>query len=126
MSPIITDELVEAIYQLREAKTRDPPLGFKRGQAVGPRDKAARGILLDWLADKFPDSLLHWLSCFNPVGTLRVFNEFLDERSNYEDTMEECYQRAKNSGHAATALEWCSMSMLLDEALFILNSPLDG
>ena len=129
MSRVITgEELLKALFRLRVvAKNRIPPLGFKRGQAVGPEDKDARLTLLHWLTVVVPGSLLHrLLKSVNPAALIsvhRIFNSFLDDRINFEDTMEEFYQLAwTESGHEATALEWCTMSILLDDALFMQNS----
>jgi hypothetical protein len=121
----ITEELIEAARHLRDVvRTRDPPLGYIRGQAVGPQDRAARLIILNWLAEKFEDSLLtRLLREINPIATRRIFNNFLDGRMEFDDTILECVQRANDSGHEATALECCTTIQLLDEALIMVNSP---
>jgi hypothetical protein len=127
MSQSVTgEELLDALFQLKVvARYRIPPLGFKKGQAVGPRDKAAQLIILRWLVEKYPDSLLPSLMMEkDPTATCRVFNEFLDGRRNFDSTREEFCMQARELGHEATLVEVLSTMQLLDEALFVLNSSL--
>jgi hypothetical protein len=127
MSHSITgEEFLDALFQLKVvARYRIPPLGFKKGQAVGPRDKAAQLIILRWLVEKYPDSLLPSLMMEkDPTATRRVFNQFLDGRRNFESTLEEFCMQARELGHEATLAEISTTSQLLDEALFVLNYSL--
>ena len=127
MSLSITgEELIDALFQLKViARYRPPRLGFKKGQAVGPQDKAAQLIILRWLMEKYPDSLLPSLMMEkDPTATRRVFNEFLDGRRNFESTLEEFCMQAREMGHEATQAEILKTSQLLDKALFVLNSSL--
>jgi hypothetical protein len=126
MSSSITGlELLDALFQLRVvARHRIPPLGFKQGEAVGPKDKAAQLIILRWLVEKHQDSLLPSLMMEkDPTATRRVFNQFLDGRRNFEATLEEFCTQARELGHEATLTESLCTMQLLDEALFVLNSP---
>jgi hypothetical protein len=121
-------ELLGAILHITVVmNNRRPPLGFKRGQAVGPEDFSARRTILYWLVEKFPNSMLtRLLSDINPIAGRRIFNQFLDGKRDHGDALEECYQRCRMSGHETTALEWCMTSMLLDDAVSVLNSPYNG
>jgi hypothetical protein len=126
MSPIINGKLfVFAAEHLRDVvRTRDPPLGFKRGQAVSLKDLIARRIVLLWLTVKFDASLLtRLLNDINPIATRRLFNQFLDGERTPENTLAVCVEMSMASGHDPTALEWTTTSMLLDEAWEIQNSP---
>jgi hypothetical protein len=127
MSSTITgEEFIDALFQLKViARYRIPPLGFKEGEAIGPKDKAAQLVILCWLVEKYPDSLLPSLMMEkDPTATRRVFNQFLDGRRNFEDTREEFCMQARELGHEATLVEVLSTMQLLDEALHVLNSTL--
>ena len=125
-STISGQELIDALFQLKViARYRTPPLGFKEGEAVGPEDKAAQLVILRWLVERYPDSLLHILMMEkDPTETRRVFNQFLDGRRNLEDTREEFCMQARDLGHEATQAEILCTMQLLDEALHVLNSSL--
>ena len=118
-------ELLDALFQLNVvARHRTPPLGFKEGEAVGPKDKAAQLVVLRWLVEKHPDSLLPSLMMEkDPTATTLVFKQFLDGRRNFESTLEEYCMQARDLGHEATLSEQCCTMQLLDEALSALNSP---
>jgi hypothetical protein len=130
MSPTTNKKklFIFAAQHLRDVvRTRDPPLGFKRGQAVDLKDTMARLIVLQWLTRKFEGSLLTCLlNDINPIATRRLFNEFLDGEKTPENTLALCVQIAMASGHDTTASEWTMTSMLLDEAWEIQNSPSTG
>jgi hypothetical protein len=121
------EELLDALFRLRVvARNRIPPIGFERGQAVGPEDKAAQLIILQWLLEKYPDSVLPSLmEEKDPTATIRVFNQFIDGISNFEETLEEFCMQARDLGHEPTVSEYFITVQLLDEALSILNSPLN-
>jgi hypothetical protein len=128
MSPILTDEFLDAVSHLRDVcQTRDPAtIGCKRGQAVTPIDHDARRILLDWLADKFEDSLMtRLLRTVNPTAALRVFNDFLDGKWGLFEAMIQCTMHTTASGYELTELEWGTMAQLLNEAVSLVqNSPI--
>jgi hypothetical protein len=130
MYPEMPPEVLGAILHLTLiTNNRNPPLGYKRGQAVGPEDFSARRTVLLWLVEKFPNSMLIRLLTADidqRIAGHRIFNQFLDGKMNYVDTLEECNQRCKASGHETTPLEWTMTSKLLHEASFVLNSPYDG
>jgi hypothetical protein len=123
MSPIINEKLfVFAAEHLRDVvRTRDPPLGFKSGEAVGLKDLIARGIVLVWLMGKFDVSLLACLVNINPIDSHRLFNQFMDGKRTAENTLGVCVEMSMACGHDPTALEWTTTSMLLDEAWEIQN-----
>jgi hypothetical protein len=118
-------ELLGAILHLRiVVNNRNPPLGYKKGQAVGQDDFASRQTILHWLVEKYPDSLLHrLLKNINPIATRRVFNHLLDGRSTKSEALEEFCQQARDSGHKVTELECITTSMLIDEAFWVVDSP---
>jgi hypothetical protein len=118
-------EILGALLHLTiVVNNRNPPLGYKRGQAVGPDDFASRRTVLHWLVEKYPNSLLHrLLKNINPIATCRIFNQLLDGRSTYSEALEECCQLARDSGHDVTDVECITTSILIDEAFRVLDSP---
>jgi hypothetical protein len=128
MSPIITDEFLDAVSHLRDVlQTRDPAtVGYTRGQAVVPMDFVARFIVLNWLADTFEDSLMtRLLRTINPTAARRIFNDFLDGKWGLFETMIQCSMHTTVSGHEVTELEWGTMAQLLNEAVSLVhNSPI--
>jgi hypothetical protein len=128
MSPIITEELfLAAVSHLRNVvQTRDPPIGYSRGQAVGPIDFTARFIVLEWLADKFKDSLMtRLLRTINPTAAHHIYNGFLDGKWGLFETMIQCTMHTTASGHELTELDWRTMAQLLNEAVSLVqNSPI--
>lgn len=126
MSTKITGELFAlAASHIRDVvMVRDPPpLGFKRGQAVGLVDNIAQLVVFQGLVEKFEDSLLNRLQRdINPIATRRVFCQFMDGQRTPEHTLAVCVEIAKASGHEATGLECCTTYLLLDEARMIQNS----
>jgi hypothetical protein len=125
MSPIITEELfLVAVSHLRDlVQTR---IGYSRGQAVGPIDFTARFIVLEWLADKFKDSLMtRLLRTINPTAAHRIFNGFMDGKLGLFETMIQCTMHMTASGHELTELDWRTMAQLLNEAVSLVqNSPI--
>ena len=123
--PIMKDQLLGAILHLTiVVNNRNPPLGFKRGQAVEPEDFDSRLTVLNWMVEKYPDSLLHRLyTNINPIATRWIFNQLLDGKRTYLNAMEECCQRARDYGHEPTLLECITSSMLIDDVFKVLDSP---
>lgn len=100
-------ELLFAIHHVREILgKRDPPLGFKRGQAVGPKDYAARLVILNAVRKDYKEGLLNHLMDIDPIETRRFFNEILDGRRTFDDTVvAESVRRVQASGHNPTVHE---------------------